>query len=65
MLDVKRKSRVMDTPAAASFIGCSAAALKLWRRQGLGPRFYRAGRLVRYRKAALEEWVKKHSDGGK
>jgi len=31
--------------------------LRLWRSQGKGPRYFRAGKLVRYRKADLDAWI--------
>lgn len=45
-------------PQAARYIGVSDAVLRLWRSQGTGPRYYRAGvKLVRYRKADLDRWI--------
>ena len=49
----------LDTREAASYLGCSAALVGLMRREGRGPRFYRVGkRLVRYRKADLDVWLR-------
>lgn len=43
---------------AAQYIGVSDAALRLWRSEGKGPRFFRAGeKLVRYRRADLDSWI--------
>lgn len=43
---------------AASYLGISEAALRLWRSRGEGPRFFRAGeKLVRYRRADLDAWI--------
>jgi predicted DNA-binding transcriptional regulator AlpA len=43
---------------AARYIGVSDAVLRLWRSQGRGPRFYRAGeKLIRYRRADLDAWI--------
>jgi excisionase family DNA binding protein len=43
---------------AARYIAVSDATLRLWRAQGKGPRFFRAGaRLVRYRKSDLDQWL--------
>ncbi|MGA2990097.1 MAG: helix-turn-helix domain-containing protein [Candidatus Korobacteraceae bacterium] len=43
---------------AAKYLGISEAALRLWRSQGQGPRFFRAGeKLVRYRIRDLNEWI--------
>ena len=43
---------------AAQYIGVSDAALRLWRSEGRGPRFFRAGeKLVRYRRTDLDSWI--------
>jgi excisionase family DNA binding protein len=43
---------------AAKYVGISEAALRLWRAEGQGPRYFRAGeRLVRYRRADLDSWI--------
>lgn len=43
---------------AAKYVGISEAALRLWRAEGKGPRFFRAGeKLVRYRRADLDSWI--------
>jgi predicted DNA-binding transcriptional regulator AlpA len=42
----------------AKYLGVSAAALRLWRAQEKGPRYYKAGeKLIRYRKADLDAWI--------
>ena len=52
---------VMDTIETATYVRCSPAALRSWRKNGSGPRFYRAGRLVRYRLADVELWIHNNS----
>ncbi|MFZ1998501.1 MAG: helix-turn-helix domain-containing protein [Candidatus Sulfotelmatobacter sp.] len=43
---------------AASYLGISEAALRLWRSRGEGPRHFRAGaKLIRYRRADLDFWI--------
>ena len=43
---------------AARYLGVSEAVLRLWRSEGRGPRFFRAGqKLIRYRKSDLDGWV--------
>ena len=43
---------------AGRYLGISEAALRLWRSEGKGPRYFRAGeKLVRYRRADLDSWV--------
>ena len=43
---------------AAKYMGISEAVLRLWRSEGKGPRYFRAGeKLVRYRRADLDSWI--------
>lgn len=43
---------------AARYIGVSEASLRLWRSEGRGPRYFKAGlKLVRYRRADLDAWI--------
>lgn len=43
---------------AARYVGISEGALRLWRADGKGPRYFRAGeKLVRYRRADLDGWI--------
>lgn len=43
---------------AAKYLGISESVLRLWRSEGRGPRFFRAGeKLVRYRKVDLDQWI--------
>jgi hypothetical protein len=43
----------LNEQLAAEFLGLSARTLQAWRVRGGGPRFYRAGRAVRYRRREL------------
>jgi len=47
----------MDYQAAARYIGCSSSALRQWKRLGKGPSYYKLGKLVRYRKVDLDDWL--------
>ena len=43
---------------AAKYLGISEAALRLWRSECRGPRYFKAGeKLVRYRRVDLDSWV--------
>ncbi len=60
----KGNSSVIDyqntlTPTqAAKYVGISEAALRLWRAEGKGPRFFRAGqKLIRYRRIDIDQWI--------
>ncbi len=47
----------MSEREAAKYFGVSDEALRVWRRRGMGPKFYRiGGKLVRYRLADLLDW---------
>lgn len=48
---------LVTTAYAAGLIGVSIPTLERWRRAGEGPRFERAGRQVRYRRAEVERWL--------
>jgi predicted DNA-binding transcriptional regulator AlpA len=50
-----------DERETARLIHVSAAALRKWRREGTGPTYIRAGRLIRYRKADVETWLAAHA----
>jgi predicted DNA-binding transcriptional regulator AlpA len=43
---------------AGKYLGISPATLRLWRSEGKGPRYFRAGeKLVRYRRVDLDGWI--------
>jgi excisionase family DNA binding protein len=46
------------TPAeAAEYLRYPIETLRMWRYRGTGPRYFRAGNHVRYRRAALDRWI--------
>jgi excisionase family DNA binding protein len=54
----REAQNTFTTPAAARYLGVSAATLRFWRANGEGPRFFHAGdRLVRYRRVDLDAWI--------
>jgi predicted DNA-binding transcriptional regulator AlpA len=48
---------LFDTGPAAEFIGSSVPTMVRWRLGGEGPDFVKIGRLVKYRKSALERFI--------
>ena len=47
----------LDTPAAAEYLGVAANTLEIWRSSGrYALPFEKIGRVVRYRKSALDRW---------
>lgn len=45
---------------AAHLLDMSVAALRKWRREGRGPRYFKVGKLVRYRAGDIESFIAKH-----
>lgn len=48
---------VLNSRQASAYLGCSESVMRLWRSQGQGPRYFRAGKLIRYRRADLDAWI--------
>lgn len=48
---------VLDTQQAADYLQVSRQLLELLRVKGGGPRYAKLGRLVRYLRASLDEWL--------
>jgi excisionase family DNA binding protein len=65
--EVKGVTKVMDEPLmtpqeVADFLGLPIATLQTWRAKRSGPRGYRVGKHVRYRREDLEEWLEGQAD---
>ena len=52
--------QLRDQGWAARLLGCSTKTLEAWRCKGLGPRFVRCSRLVRYRESDLRVWIEEN-----
>ena len=52
---------VMTETQAAEYLQLSPRTLQSWRVSGDGPRFFKAGRNVRYRLTELESWIEAQS----
>lgn len=50
-------SELMDSAELGQRLGKSTAALANWRYLGLGPRFVKVGKAVRYRASDVESWL--------
>lgn len=64
------RTRLLDTPDAAEYLGLEVPTLTHWRSKGIGPRYVKLGRgrsadepdrsRVRYRLADLDEWIEEN-----
>jgi predicted DNA-binding transcriptional regulator AlpA len=55
---------LLDEKATAEYFSITPSALRKWRSEGQGPKFYRTGRLIRYKLTDLDEWLQTRADGG-
>jgi hypothetical protein len=51
-------TRYLTPPELSGVLSVPVARLAQWRIAGIGPRFCKAGRLVRYSEAAVTEWLR-------
>ena len=58
----QRIERLMTLLEVSQLLGVPVATLYAWRHRGEGPTGYRIGRHVRYRRAAVEEWIETQAD---
>jgi predicted DNA-binding transcriptional regulator AlpA len=60
MADSHTPHTALPEPKAATYIGFTTSALRLWRREGRGPSYIRHGRSVRYLLKDLDGWLDRH-----
>lgn len=54
---------LIDEPSLAATLGVSRSTLQSWRYAGRGPRFIKLGRMVRYRVADIDEFLRANTHG--
>ncbi|WP_340540680.1 helix-turn-helix transcriptional regulator [Nocardioides sp. GXZ039] len=47
----------LSTEDVAELLGIPAATVRYWRHTGQGPRGFRVGRAVRYRRTDVDRWI--------
>lgn len=57
-----RNEPLMNLRQVAHYLGVPAGTLYQWRSRGEGPRGFRVGRHVRYRREDVERWLEQHAD---
>jgi len=55
------QKQVLNINEAAALIGVTVACLRKWKRQKRGPTYFRAGKLIRYRRPDIENWIDQNS----
>ncbi|MGY1692314.1 helix-turn-helix transcriptional regulator [Geodermatophilus sp. SYSU D01105] len=50
-------STLMTVSDLASYLGVPTATIYSWNSRGLGPKRYRVGKYVRYRRADVDTWI--------
>jgi len=60
---LKAQHDYLDTRQAAGLTGIGAATLERWRVDGAGPPYVKLGRLVKYRRQDLDEFMERHLVG--
>ena len=53
---------LLSIDALASELGVPIGTIYAWRYRGLGPRGYRIGKHVRFRRADIEAWLETQAD---
>lgn len=48
---------LMSKRQAADYLGKNERTLERWLRDGVGPRYLRVGRTIRYRRADIDDWL--------
>ena len=57
MIELISNENALNERQAAKYLGVSAGTLRLWRSEGRAPRFFRAGKLIRFRVRDLNDWI--------
>lgn len=63
MIDNDNTSRLLSRAEVEEVFGISRRFLEVHASDGAGPKFVKVGRLVRYRRCDLEDWIKANTKG--
>jgi excisionase family DNA binding protein len=56
-MSIQVDDALLTVSEAAAFLKVPAATLYSWRQRGIGPRAIRVGKYLRYRRAAILDWL--------
>jgi predicted DNA-binding transcriptional regulator AlpA len=54
---IASNSQLIDTIQLAGYLGNEVNTCEGWRLKGIGPRYIKVGRLVRYRIEIVDQWL--------
>ena len=54
---------LLSEKEAAAYISVSLSTIRRWRRHTAGPAFFRFGGVLRYRREALENFIRQNTNG--
>ena len=58
------RQRLMNEAEFCAMVQIEPATARNWRWRGVGPRFFRVGKLIRYRVSDVELWLADNAVGG-
>ncbi len=50
-------ARLWNARELAAYLGLSSNTVEFWRFKGRGPRYFRVGKYIRYRKSDVDAWL--------
>lgn len=63
MIDDHDSELFLSPTDLAALLGIPVATIYGWRYKGIGPRAFRIGRHLRYRRRDVDLWLEQHADG--
>ena len=59
------KDWLLTPRETAAYLGSSVSALSQYRALGIGPLYFKIGKMVRYRISDIDKWLEDKKNGGK
>ena len=59
------EGRLLKPRETAAYLGSSVSALSQYRALGIGPLYFKIGKMVRYRISDIDKWLEDKKNGGK
>jgi len=60
-IDGRHVHELMTEQEAATYLGVSLSGMRKWRARGYGPKYCRFGKIIRYKRSSLDQWVDSHT----